>query len=391
MTRLSRDAAEPRAAPPLDEHSLASLTEVSRELDSSYRGLQEQVLGLRAELALSRSARLEELAEKERLLGRLASLLALLPGGVLIINPAQTIRDANPAALAMLGDPLLGEAWPDVARRNPELAGEHTGHRHLSVKSEALDEDGERVVLVTDTTELHQLQAQLGRRQRLAALGEMAARLAHQIRTPLSSTTLYLAQLARADLPAAQRQRICARLAGRLDHMEGLIESMLSFVRGRSPEMQPLLLRDVMATLEAAVRPGLPPAATLVLTPIDDTLRLQGCANDLVSALANLITNAVDVGGDAVRIDIWAGATSRESLQIGVRDNGPGIPADILPRLFDPFFTTRARGTGLGLAVVAMTVAQHGGEVRAGNRATGGAEFLIDLPLAQSRPKGDVA
>ena len=83
-----------------------------------------------------------------------------------------------------------------------------------------------------------------------------------------------------------------------------------------------------------------------------------------------------------MHIDIWAGALSREWLQIRVQDTGPGIPEDILPRLFDPFFTTRAQGTGLGLAVVAMTAASHGGEVRAQNRPGGGAVFYIDLPIA---------
>lgn len=385
MTGVAGERAGSSVNTPLDEQSLASLTEVSRELDSSYRSLQEQVLRLRAELALTRSARLKELAEKERLLGRLASLLAVLPGGVLIVDPQQTVRDANPAALDMLGEPLLGESWNDIAQRNPELTEADHATRHLSVNTRPLDEDGERVVLITDTTELHELQAQLGRRQRLAALGEMAARLAHQIRTPLSSTTLYLAQLERKDLPDAQRQKICGRLAGRLDHMEGLIESMLSFVRGRSPEMHPLVLRDVMTTLEAAVRQRLPAGASLTLTPIDDTLRLKGNADDLVGALGNLVFNAIDVGGGCVNIDIWAGATSRDTLQISVRDDGPGISADVLPRLFDPFFTTRAGGTGLGLAVVAITVGHHGGEVRARNHPGGGAEFLIDLPLlAQS-------
>jgi two-component system sensor histidine kinase FlrB len=345
--------------------------------------MHEQVLRLRAELAISRSARLRELAEKERLLGRLASLLAVLPGGVVILDPEDRIRDANPAALDMLGEPLLGQAWPTVAQRNPELRDAGSGHRHFSVNSRPLDEEGEQVVLITDTTELHELQEQLGRRQRLAALGEMAARLAHQIRTPLSSTTLYLAQLARDDLPAAQRERICGRLGDRLQHMEGLIESMLSFVRGRSPAMKPLLLRDVMNRLEATVRPELPPGTILKLTPIDDTLHLRGALDDLVGALGNLVSNAVDIAGEQVCIDIWAGATSRRSLQICVRDNGPGIAPEVLPRLFDPFFTTRAQGTGLGLAVVAMTVSHHGGEVRARNRSDGGAEFLIDLPLLE--------
>lgn len=390
--RVAADVANDVERPMLDESSLASLTQVSRELDSSYRSMQEQVLRLRAELAISRGARLRELAEKERLLSRLASLLAVLPGGVMILDPTDTIRDANPAALAMLGEPLLGETWPQVAQRNPELDDRQLGQRRLSINSRPLDSDGEQVVLITDTTELHDLQEQLGRRQRLAALGEMAARLAHQIRTPLSSTTLYLAQLERHDLSASQRELICKRLGGRLQHMEGLIESMLSFVRGGSPEMRPLLLRDVMATLESAVRATLPASASFRVTPIDTTLAISGAADDLVGALGNLVSNAVDVGGDSVSIEVWAGATSESTLQICVRDNGPGIAPEVLPRLFDPFFTTRAQGTGLGLAVVARTVSHHGGEVRARNRSTGGAEFLIDLPLLDvAQACGDAA
>ncbi|MEM9315392.1 MAG: PAS domain-containing protein, partial [Pseudomonadota bacterium] len=124
-------AAAESALPGADE--LASLAAVSRELDSSYRDLQDQVLRLRGELAHSHRARLRELAEKERLLTRLSSLLAVLPGGVVIVDPSDTISDANPAALGMLGEPLLGETWPEVSRRNPELRGEVAGHRHLSV------------------------------------------------------------------------------------------------------------------------------------------------------------------------------------------------------------------------------------------------------------------
>ena len=367
------------------DEALASLAAVSRELDGGYRELQREVRQLRADLAATRTARLHELAEKERLLSRLASLLAALPGGVVIVDSRDTIRDANPAALAMLGEPLLGEAWPDVAARNPELESGRRGRRHLATGSRDLGDDGERVVLITDTTELHDLQDKLGRRQRLAALGEMAAQLAHQIRTPLASTTLYLAQLARDDLGTGDRARICARLTDRLRHMESLIESMLGFVRGRPPQLHLLPLRQVLDQAVIAVTPRLPETARLMVTPVDHTLWLEGDADALVGMLCNLVINALEIAEDSVRIEIWAGATSRDTLQIRVRDNGPGIRDDAMAKLFDPFFTTRAGGTGLGLAVVAMTAAHHGGEVTARNRDGGGAEFIIDLP-ARARP-----
>ncbi|GAB5413232.1 MAG: sensor histidine kinase FleS [Congregibacter sp.] len=380
--------AEPEAAlPPADSlaseraETLESLAEVSRELDLSYRDLESQVLRLRAELALSRSARLKELREKERLLGRLSSLLSVLPGGVVLLDSNAAVRDANPTALNMLGEPLLGESWEQIKQRNPELNGASGGERRLSVSSRALEGHDEEVVLITDTTDMHAMEQQQGRQHRLAALGEMAARLAHQIRTPLASTTLYLAQLERGELAQEQREKIVDRLSDRLAHMDGLIESMLSFVRGRSPAMAPISLSDVFATLELTLRADIPEDVRLTITPLDHTLGLCGAADELVAALSNLVRNAIELPRRPLSINIWAGATSPDTLQIRVSDDGPGISADVLPRLFDPFFTTRSGGTGLGLAVVAMTASNHGGQVRAQNRREGGAEFLIDLPL----------
>lgn len=389
-------SAEQGAGPALDENfmqalqdvpqlaPLAALEEVYKELDTSYRDLQTQVSRLRSELAVTHSARLQELSEKERLFARLSSLLAVLPGGVVLLDAQGIIRDANPAALELLGEPLIGESWSAVVARNPDLDGRGNSSRRLSVNSRPLEGHAEHVVLITDTTEMHDLQDQLNRRHRLAAMGEMAASLAHQIRTPLASTTLYLSQLGRDELASEQRQKITAKVGERLVQMEGLIESMLSFVRGRSPEMTPILLRDVLSSLDATVRPGLREGVTLRITPIDDTLKLCGATDDLVGALSNLVCNAAEVKQDRVNINIWAGALSHNWLQIRVRDNGPGIDEALLPRLFDPFFTTRAKGTGLGLAVVAMTAANHGGEARVQNLADGGAEFVMDLPLLSS-------
>lgn len=372
-------------APPLPE-PLEALERVYRELGTSYRELQEQVLGLRAELAVSHRARLKELEEKERLYERLSSLLTVLPGGVLLLDAQQRVVDANPAALRLLGEPLIGEPWADAVARNPELAGSGNAGRRLSVSARPLTCQGEEVVLITDTTEIHELQAQLGRRHRLAAMGEMAARLAHQIRTPLASTTLYLSQLAHDDMSTERRQHIVGRLAERLAHTEGLVSSMLSFVRGRIPERTAITLRAVFDTVEATARPTLRDGVTLSMVPVDDTLRLLGAHDELAGALGNLIQNAAELDRERVHIELWAGAVSCDRMQIRVRDNGPGISEDALPRLFDPFFTTRARGTGLGLAVVAMAVEQHDGELRVCNHAGGGAEFTITLPLLGEDP-----
>ncbi|MEP3855472.1 MAG: ATP-binding protein [Porticoccus sp.] len=372
------------------EQAFKVFNQLSHQLDTSYRDLEGKVTGLTEELARARSARLSELAEKERLAHRLSSLLSVLPGGVLILDSGYIIRDANPEALELLGEPLIGKYWEAVlARAAPlqQLSGRelelHSGKK-ISVVSRLLDGSSDHVVLITDVSEIHQLQEQLGRKKRLTALGEMAARLAHQIRTPLSATTLYLAQLARADLKAEQRQRIVGKVNERLGHMGNLLHSMLSFVRGETPVTETILLNQVLQQFEETVRPTLEQHHAVMSIPyVDNSLELVGDLDELVGVLGNLAMNAIEAAKGPVVIDLWVGALNPDWLQIRFRDDGPGIPEELLERIFDPFFTTRAQGTGLGLAVVAMAVSKHGGEISVTNRSTGGLEFVINLPISK--------
>jgi len=381
--------AEPLSADQL-EQAFDVFNRVSHELDTSYRELESQVAGLTRELTKARSAKLLELAEKERLAYRLSSLISVLPGGVLIVDTHQSIRDANPEAIELLGEPLIGQRWADVLVRvsgKSEIGSRElvlNSGKRISVVSRLLDKSGDHVVLITDVSEIHQLQEQLGHKKRLIAMGEMAARLAHQIRTPLSSATLYLAQLGRQDMAVDQRKKISVKVGERLNQMGNLVDSMLCFVRGETPITEVITLKDVLQEFESAVLPLLEKNASSISIPcLDNTLVIRGDLDGLVGALSNLAMNALEASDGQVVLDLWVGALNSDWLQIKLRDNGPGISEDIMDRLFDPFFTTRALGTGLGLAVVAMTISDHGGEISIKNRPEGGAEFSISLPIAK--------
>lgn len=371
------------------EKTFERFNQVSNELDISYRELEGKVVGMTAELAAARTARLNELAEKERLADRLCSLVSALPGGVLIINRLQCICDANPEAIELLGEPLIGQGWSDVVERMSRHSSEDSEQelrlksgKRVSIVSRLLDKSGDHVVLITDVTDIHQLQEQLSRKKRLTALGEMSARLAHQIRTPISSATLYLSQLARKELVPEERERIAKRVSEGLANMGSLVDSMLSFVRGGTSIKQPLLLNAVLADFETVVLPQIENSGSSLHVPIvDDSLLIEGDCDALVGALCNLVMNAVEVTEEPVTVDVWVGALNSENLQIIIRDDGPGIADDILDRIFDPFFTTRAKGTGLGLAVVDMVAGSHGGNVAVRNRPEGGAEFIVTLPI----------
>ncbi|MGS2724131.1 sensor histidine kinase [Porticoccus sp. GXU_MW_L64] len=372
------------------EDAFAAFNRVSVELDTSYRELQVRVSQLTEELAEARSARLKELAEKERLASRLALLMGTLPGGVVVLDPSHFVREVNPEAAQMLGHPLAGRPWQEVLARNAaelDMAQQelltHDGRRlSMSRRSLPLPVIGEEVILLTDITELYALKERVNREQRLSAMGEMAARLAHQIRTPLSSTLLYVSHLARPQLADGDRQRVAEKMRDRLRHMEQLVNSMLTFVKGGACEAQPFSASELIANVQELARQK--------LTSVSGHLRIagevpaatiNGNLDALASALLNLVDNAVDVIGDGTDVQLAASIESDELL-ICLQDNGPGIPADIREQIFDPFFTTRVQGTGLGLAVVAATVRGHGGTIEAVANKTGGAEFVVRLPLS---------
>lgn len=370
------------------EQAFELFNQLSGELDDSYHTLQDRVSALSSELATKRRERLRGAAEKDRLLARLTSLVSVLPGGLLILDKNQIVRDANPRALELLGSSLLGEHWPDLLEllSLPDHKNRQEYHlrngKRVSLESRPLDRHGEQVILVTDISDIQSLQDQLQSKRRLTALGEMAAQLAHQIRTPLSSTTLYLSQLARHDLPTDKRDHIAQRLQSQLGHMGHIIDGMLSFVRGANPMPKHVLLSDILATFQHSTAPTLEAAnSTLLIPSVDDSLTVYGDEDELAGALSNLAMNAMEASGGPVVIELWVGALNAKWLQIRVRDNGPGIPAEIRERIFDPFFTTKTQGTGLGLAVVEQTVSAHGGKIIAQNAPSGGTDFLIDLPI----------
>ncbi|MEE4172960.1 MAG: PAS domain-containing protein, partial [Xanthomonadales bacterium] len=168
---------------------------LSSQLSSSYAALERRVAELSAELAAARSEQLRELRAKEALARRLSQLVEALPGGVVVLDGAGRVVEANAQARDMLGEPLVGASWDDVQRQAfaaTALSGDRSlsDGRRVTLSVNRFGE-AERIVLVSDVTESRRIQTELERKQRLTAMGEMVAGLAHQIRTPLAASLLY--------------------------------------------------------------------------------------------------------------------------------------------------------------------------------------------------------
>lgn len=231
-----------------------------------------------------------------------------------------------------------------------------------------------------------QLDSVLSRHERLAALGEMAATLAHQIRTPLSAALLYASNAANPGLVPVRRDELLSRAIGCLNDLEQLVSDMLGFARGATASNAPVALADIAVAVTNAAYALLRPGQQLnVATPPDNAV-ICGNREALVGAVLNLVTNALQASGPAasVRLETLVDGSAAE---LRVTDNGPGVPPALRQRIFEPFFTTRPEGTGLGLAVVRSVAEAHGGEIRvehpdSSSRDSRGARFVLRLPLA---------
>ncbi|AGI23645.1 two-component sensor [Pseudomonas sp. ATCC 13867] len=372
------------------EQAFALFNQMSSQLSESYSLLEARVTELKGQLALVSAQRMQELAEKERLANRLQSLLDVLPGGVIVIDGQGVVRDANPVAVALLGKPLVGMLWREVIARSfaPRADDGHEvslrDGRRVSIAIRSLNGEPGQLILLNDLTETRRLQDQLARHERLSALGRMVASLAHQIRTPLSAAMLYASHLSEQALPLEQQQRFAGRIKERLHELENQVRDMLVFARGELPLPDRLAPPQLFASLRAAAESHV--TGLNVRWQCDARAGELLCNRDtLVGTLLNLVENAIQAAGREVRLKVHLYARG-DSLRLSISDNGPGMSAETLARLGEPFFTTRTTGTGLGLAVVKAVAKAHQGELRLRSRPGRGtcATLILPLIVAQS-------
>ncbi|WDY59476.1 sensor histidine kinase [Pseudomonas sp. PSKL.D1] len=374
------------------EQAFALFNQVSSQLNQSYSMLEARVSELKGELAVVGAQRMAELNEKERLANRLQNLLDLLPGGVIVIDDQGLVREANPAACELLGEPLVGQLWRQVIARS-FAPREDDGHevslrdgRRLSIATRSLDAEPGQLVLLNDLTETRRLQGQLARHERLSSLGRMVASLAHQIRTPLSAAMLYASHLAddEHELAPQTRQRFASSLKERLHELEHQVRDMLVFARGELPLGDRLTPKGLFQALQQAAQAHVQGHA--VRWQCDTHLGELLCNRDtLVGALLNLIENALQASEGAARVKVHLyrrGCT----LHLCVSDAGSGIAPELLSRLGEPFLTTKATGTGLGLAVVKAVVRAHQGQMRLRSKVGRGTCVSVQLPLIDGQP-----
>jgi signal transduction histidine kinase len=324
-----------------------------------------------------------------RLSPEAARVLELAAPGDALGRAADEVLADHPPLLRLLGEALRGRELPPRAELELALDGGRErrpiGFTLVPVRDAAGRTRG-AALLFRDLTPFERQDEQARLRDRLAALGQMAAGLAHEIRNPLASLQVLADLLKRSLGERPEELELVEEILGELESLTRLVNGRLAFVRPHAPLRAPV---DLVELVDEALRRARArvPFEGEVEVAVEPELRPSLDALQLESVLVNLIVNAFEAmrelpAGQPRLLRIEAAAQGGE-LRLAVADSGPGVPAPDRERVFYPFFTTRDAGTGVGLAEVHKAVVSHGGSVEVRERVGGGAVFLIHLPLEE--------
>ncbi len=311
-------------------------------------------------------------------------ILQAMPSGIVILDGNGVVTKANPVAIELLGEPLEGQQWFTIIQRSfaPQ---DDDGHevslingRRVKLEITPLSPESGQLIVLTDLTETRQLQNSLAHLQRLSALGKMVAKLAHQVRTPLSAAMLYASNLANPKLPQANKDKFQGKLVDRLNQLERQVNDMLLMARGRQEqEGEAVGLNQIMREVEADCEP-IATKHRCQLTFIDmSSAKLMANQSALASAINNLVMNSIEAKASEI---IVKASEHHQELFLEVMDNGKGLPAELHSKILEPFYTTKSQGTGLGLAVVQSVVGNHGGQLTLSCEKEKGCHFVMRFP-----------
>lgn len=320
--------------------------------------------------------------DRERVLTANGAAAELLDCAIdaLIEQPLDTAAAASGAAARVIAT-IRGHGLDARSEWREELAIDGDPPRALLLRAVQLSGDASRyVVIIDDMTVIAQA-------QREAAWSEVARRLAHEIKNPLTPIQLAAERMQyrfKGKLEPADAQvldRATQTIVAQVEALKGLVNAFGDYAKPARIDLRPLaldsLLNEVLDLYESS---GQCRITRDIATPV---AAMRGDRERLRQLLVNLLTNAVEAGGHGIAIDAQL-TQQGDALEIALRDHGPGLPAQFDGRWFEPYMTTKPKGGGLGLAMVQKIAEEHGGQIRAEQAEGGGARFVLTLPLART-------
>jgi PAS domain S-box-containing protein len=387
--------------------SFAVFTRAARDLEDAYAALKTRAARIDARLEETNGRLSDKVVELRRAHGRLQATLDAVPCGVVVVNKDGFVDEANAAAERILGlgaaelvgrdaaalrakdgAPLLLLSGANASDRAPRrlVACDGAVRRVASAWTDL--QDGGGIEVLSDLTEVAHLRAQLNRLDTLAALGEMAAGVAHEIRNPLNGVAGFASLLSRALEGAdggdrSKLLRYADRIGRGVAEVEEIVANLLLWARPERLDVSTFSIRDlvleVVSEKDRLVKG--PSLARVDLRGVDDGAPFPGDRVKLKIVLVNLLKNALEATGEKGRVVVEY-RRDGTGFAASVEDDGPGISPEMRRKLFRPFSTDKASGTGLGLAIARRLAESHGGELRVEQGTLGGARFAVVLPEA---------
>ena len=380
-----------------------SFQETIGRLNQRYRELEERYLEINHQLEAT-NRRLQQAAEENRRFGEyLDNILRGIDTGVAAVDEEGIVRFFNPAAERLLSEagspePIgrrFSELFPEISARldaaSPQEAAielRRTCARtakelELSIHVLTIPRDhgtSGAVYVIHDLTAVRQTEQELSRLKTLAALGEMSATLAHEIRNPLTGIVGYCGLLLRE---AGPHKRWAEKIEEGVNRLDSLIMHMLEFARTPQLNRRPIHWRAFGEEIANAFESGvLKKRITLARRFPEQWPQSVGDASLLRQAVFNLLQNAAQAVGEGGQVDFQI-APADNQVVLEVADDGPGIKPELMDQVFRPFFTTREHGTGLGLAIARKIVEAHGGTIDVHSAPGRGARFRVVLPCRE--------
>lgn len=328
---------------------------------------------------------------------QLNKVIDVMPTGMIMLDGDGVVIKINEVARLLLDEPILGQPWFDVIKRSfkPRADDWHeislNDGRRVKLEITALGDQPGQLIMITDLTETRLLQDKLSQLQRLSSLGRMVSTLAHQIRTPLSAAMLYGANLKNKKISDESRENFQDKLMTRLQDLEQQVNDMLLFAKsGNQQVIEPLSINELLKSSVQSIDPIIKKEnAQITFSLCEDDCQILGNKSALTGAIQNLVLNSIQVIKEGVQIELSSYCKDGYAL-LSVRDNGKGIDKELADKIFEPFYTSRVQGTGLGLAVVKSVANAHQGDVKLVSQSGEGAHFCIHIPLFQTAPKKNV-
>lgn len=379
---LDRLADDPRLTPieRADYERVKSAFDDLVQAESSIRARIQALARMQSDEAKQTALSLERNERRLRLFSIYLGLTAVLVGFLIIIWATLTLRPLR----------RLRDAARRIAHGEYESRIDEKGPTEVADLAREFNVMGQAI---------EQRERDLVRHERLAAVGTMAAMIVHEVRNPLSAIGLNteLLEDELSELPdSAEARELCHAITTEVDRLTAITEQYLQVARLPQPKLQPEQINSIVGDMAEFQREHMAMrGVSLVLELADDMPFVRVDDTQIRQALLNLLRNGTDatveVGGGQVTVssrvvaDLPSGDDGDRFVEVCVRDEGPGIAEELATKLFEPFFSTKDGGTGLGLALTHQIVREHGGDLRVDTTLERGAAFIVSLPATRSR------